>query len=215
MAVSVIPLLGSMMLKGGQTDEDVDPYAGTVFRTYRRVLEACVSRRRITLGVVGILFVLSLWGFGYVDQSFFPDSTRAQFYVEYWRAEGTHITDTARDVGEIDEWIRTLDHVTSTASFSGQGSLRFLLTFSPEDVNSAYGLIMVSVDDWRLIDELRPRLRSTSPPITRRPRVGPRSLSWVPERVPRWRLSLLVRNDESFASWWNRPRTSCGTIRWR
>ena len=122
------------------------------------VLEACVCRRWVTLGVVGILFVLSLWGFGYVDQSFFPDSTRAQFYVEYWRAEGTHITDTARNVGEISEWIRKLDHVNSTASFSGQGSLRFLLTFSPEDVNSAYGLIMVSVDDWRLIDELRPQI---------------------------------------------------------
>ena len=157
-AVTVTPLLGSMMLKGGQAEEDVDPYAGTVFRIYRRMLEACVCRRWLTLGVVGILFVLSLWGFGYVDKSFFTDSTRAQFYVEYWRAEGTHITDTARDVDEIDEWIRTLDHVTSTASFSGQGSLRFLLTFSPEDVNSAYGQIMVSVDDWRLIDELRPQI---------------------------------------------------------
>ncbi|MCZ6750233.1 MAG: efflux RND transporter permease subunit [Acidobacteria bacterium] len=157
-AVTATPLLGSLILKPEQAAADVDPYAGRIFQIYRRALDACVRRRVLTLGVVLIVFVLSLWGFGFVDQSFFPDSTRAQFYVEFWRPEGSHIQDTARDVAEIGEWIRSLDHVTSTASFSGQGPLRFLLTLSPEDVNSAYGVIMVSVDDYRRIDDLRAQI---------------------------------------------------------
>ena len=82
-AVTATPLLGSFMLKTGQAAADVDPYAGKVFRIYRRVLDACVRRRVLTLGVVLVVFGVSLWGFGFVDQSFFPDSTRAQFYVEF------------------------------------------------------------------------------------------------------------------------------------
>jgi multidrug efflux pump subunit AcrB len=103
--------------------------------------------------VVG-LFAGSLWAFGFVSNSFFPDSTRPQFYVEIWRPEGTHITDTAKDTKQIAAWIREQEGVTSTASFAGQGPPRFLLTFSAEDVNSAYGCIVVSVEDWRIIDAL-------------------------------------------------------------
>ncbi len=154
-AVTVVPLLGTMMLKEDSTNSDVDPYAGKVFQIYRRALEACVARRWITLSVVVGCFGVSLWGFGYVDQSFFPDSTRPQFYLDYWRPEGTHITDTAEDIAEIDEWVRSLDGVTSTATFVGQGPLRFLLTFTPEDVNSAYGQVMITVDDHLKIDEMR------------------------------------------------------------
>ena len=124
-AVTATPLLGSIMLKTGQAAADVDPYAGKIFQIYRQVLDACVRRRVLTLGVVLVVFVVSLWGFGFVDQSFFPDSTRAQFYVEFWRPEGSHIQDTVQDVAEISEWVRSLEHVTSTASFSGQGPLRF------------------------------------------------------------------------------------------
>jgi multidrug efflux pump subunit AcrB len=154
-AVTVVPLLGTMMLKEDSESSDVDPYAGKVFQIYRRALEACVARRWITLSVVVGCFGVSLWVFGYVDQSFFPDSTRPQFYLDYWWPEGTHITDTAEDIAEIDEWVRSLDGVTSTATFVGQEPLRFLLTFTPEDVNSAYGQVMITVDDHLKIDEMR------------------------------------------------------------
>ena len=157
-AVTVTPFLGSIMLKTGQAEGDADPYAGKMFQMYRRGLQACVRRRWITMAMVVILFLLSLWGFGFIDQSFFPDSTRAQFYVDFWRPEGSHVQDTAADLATLDEWIRSLEHVTSTAAFAGQGSLRFLLTFTPEDFNSAYGLIAVSVDDYRVIDDLRAQI---------------------------------------------------------
>ena len=106
-----------------------------------------------------IVFAISIWGFGYISNSFFPDSTRPQFYVEFWRPEGSHIRDTAADVAAIDQWIRDeFDNVTTTATFTGQGSMRFLLTLSPEDVNSAYGMVIISVDDYRAVDELRPKI---------------------------------------------------------
>jgi multidrug efflux pump subunit AcrB len=158
-AVTATPLLGSFMLKEGQSSQDKsDPYSGSVFRAYRKGLEICIRHRWITVAVVVATFAIALWGFGYVDNSFFPDSTRPQFYVEYWRQEGTHIESTANDLSEISDWVREMEGVTSTASFAGGGCLRFLLTYAPEDINTAYGMLIVSVDDYRQIDDMRARI---------------------------------------------------------
>ena len=152
-AMTSTPLLGSIMLKKVEAS-DVDPYAGTIFQLYKKGLETCIKYRWVTVAVVLGMFITSMWAFGFVKNSFFPDSTRPQFYVEFWRPEGTHIRDTAKEAQQIAAWIRELEGVTSTATFAGQGPPRFLLTFSPEDVNSAYGCVVVSVEDWRTVDAL-------------------------------------------------------------
>jgi multidrug efflux pump subunit AcrB len=158
-AVTSTPLLGCMILKEQAAGETGDPYKGKFFQVYRRALRFCVDQRWPTIAVVLGAFVVSLWGFTFIDQLFFPDSTRPQFYVEYWRPEGSHIQDTARDVAEIDEWIReNLKGVTDTATFTGQGAMRFMLTYTPEDVNSAYGMIAVAVEDYRIILDLMPQI---------------------------------------------------------
>lgn len=153
-AMTSTPLLGTIMLKKGKAAADVDPYAGKIFQLYKKGLETCIRSRWVTMAAVAGVFVASLFAFGFVDNSFFPDSTRPQFYVEFWRPEGTHIESTARETQELAAWIRGKEGVTSTATFAGQGPPRFLLTFSPEDVNSAYGCVVVSVDDYRIINNL-------------------------------------------------------------
>ena len=199
-----------MMLKPGQAAEDVDPYAGRVFQIYRRGLEACIRRRWLTIAVVVGFFLLALQGFGFVDQSFFPDSTRPQFLVEFWRPEGSHILDTAADLAEIDEWVRSLEGVTSTATFSGQGSLRFLLTFSPEDVNSAYGLIVVSVEDWREVDDLRSKIEEHIAATNPGAQAWTKKFMLGPGGEPRSKPSSVAPTERCCVSLRNRPRASCG-----
>jgi multidrug efflux pump subunit AcrB len=153
-AMTATPLLGVIMLKPPKGGENDDPYKGRFFQLYRMALETCIRNRWVTVLVVVGMFGAALWGFGFIEGSFFPDSTRPQFYVEFWRPEGTHIDETAKEMKEIAAAIRSMEGVTSTASFTGQGSLRFFLTYTPEDVNSAYGAIMVSVGDYRVVDGL-------------------------------------------------------------
>lgn len=137
-----------------------DPYAASYFQMYRKALEFCLRLRGLTIAVVVGLFFFSLTLFNFIDNSFFPPSTRAQFMVDLWMPEGTHIRQTEQTIGEIDEHIRSLDGVTDTATFIGQGGMRFLLTYSPEQPNGAYAQLLVGVEDYRLIDEMRPQLQS-------------------------------------------------------
>jgi len=157
-AVTVTPLIGARLLKAESTEEAADPYAGKLYQRYRKILEFCVDRRWLTVAIALILFLGSLIGFGYVDQSFFPESTRNQFYVDFWLPEGTHIRETEARVSELAEWIRGLEGVTSTSTFVGGGALRFMLTYTPEDVNTAFGHVIISVDDYRIIDRLGPQI---------------------------------------------------------
>ena len=76
--------------------------------------------------------------------------------THYWLPQGTHITKTEADLKVIEEHLMTIDGITDISTFVGGGPLRFLLPLTPEDTNSAYGIMMVGVEDYRTIDELMP-----------------------------------------------------------
>jgi multidrug efflux pump subunit AcrB len=83
---------------------------------------------------------------------------RPQFTVDIWMPEGTHIDKTSDELKEIERNIRRFSGVTGVTSFVGSGSLRFLLTYEPQMMNSSYGQILVTVDDFRKIKDLIPKV---------------------------------------------------------
>jgi multidrug efflux pump subunit AcrB len=158
-AVTITPLLCVMFLRPpepGASQED--PYGGRFYGVYRAFLQGCVRFRWLTTAVVVGMFVASLAGFRYVDQSFFPPSTRAQFMVDFWMPEGTHIRETQKQSEEIERYLLEKEGVTHVTTLLGQGGLRFLLTYSPEKNNSAYAQFLVDVDDPARMNVLLPAI---------------------------------------------------------
>ncbi|MHC5010208.1 MAG: efflux RND transporter permease subunit [Planctomycetota bacterium] len=161
LAVTVTPLLSVMMLKGKKEgDEERDPYGGPVFRGYRGLLRALIGHRWLTLGAMVVLLLATVRGFGAVEQSFFPDSTTPQFTVDFWTTQGTHIRETEERIEAVEAYVMGLDGVENVAATVGGGSLRFLLTYAPEEPNSAYGQLIVEVDDFRRIPEVIPLIEA-------------------------------------------------------
>lgn len=158
LAITLTPLLASTFLKSktraAGDAAGADPYAGTFYRAYRTFLSACIRRRWVSLAVLLAMLAAAIVGFGHVKQSFFPDSTRPQFMVHVWMPQGTAIRATEERVRTLAEHIRTLDGVTGVTEMTGTGGLRFLLTYSPENANSAYGILLVDIEDYHLVDEL-------------------------------------------------------------
>ncbi|ETR69223.1 MAG: Acriflavin resistance protein [Candidatus Magnetoglobus multicellularis str. Araruama] len=154
LAITLIPLFCLRFLPKAKDDVKSDPYAGIVYRSYRTFLTNCLRHRFVTIILLGGIFVVSLIGLGRVEQSFFPGSDRPQFMINIFEPEGTHIDKTTRDICLIEKFVSQLEHVTSTASFVGQGALRFLLTYEPEMPSTSYGMVLVSVSDYKEIDQL-------------------------------------------------------------
>ena len=162
-AVTVTPVLGVMFLKQpkakpGDNGDQADPYDSGFYRTYRGLLTTCIRARWLTVTVVLVIFAASLWGFGYVNQSFFPDSTRPQFTVDFWLPQGTHIEETVEAAAGAERYLLGLEEVTHVTTLAGAGGMRFLLTYSPEKPNSAYAQFLVDVVDYRSIAGLLPRI---------------------------------------------------------
>jgi len=155
LAVTVTPLLGVMFLTASTKEEAVDPYDRPFFHAYRNFLALSIRRRWLTLTVMTAMLFSAVFGFGYVKQSFFPESGQPQFYVDFWKAEGTHIKDTETDVREITDWLLKQEGVESVTGFVGRGGSRFMLTYAPEMPSTAYAQLLITVDDAKNIDTLR------------------------------------------------------------
>ena len=162
-AVTLTPVLGVMVLgrtakKGNGSSEVKDPYDNRFYNAYRSFLTLSIKAKWRTLMIVVFAFIGSMWAFGFVNQSFFPDSTRPQFMVDLWLPQGTHIDYTETLVLEAEEFLLELPETTHVTSLIGAGGLRFMLTYGPVRPNSAYAQFLVDVEDYRVIDQLMPTI---------------------------------------------------------
>jgi len=162
-AVTTTPLVTKQFVLGKKdkgSGGGEEAYQGRFYAIYRNLLKLAIGHRWITIGIVVGLFALSVFGFGFVKQLFFPASTRPQFMVECFFREGIHIDETARQVKKIEKYLMKQEGITQVASAIGGGHPRFLLTYGvPVEAANQYSSILVSVDDYKKIDEMQPRFQ--------------------------------------------------------
>ena len=115
----------------------------------------------MTIAVLVGMLALSIYGFGFLQNSFFPDSTRTQFMVDVWLPVGTRLDQTDRVTDEMQKSIAGIPGITHITTSVGQGALRFLLTYSPEGFDSSYAQFLVDVKDHELINGVLPQVQKT------------------------------------------------------
>jgi len=157
-AVTITPLFCVLFLKPS-LKQTADPYRGILYQIYQWFLRVCIRFRWLTIMTMFGLLFLAIYGFGFLEDSFFPGSTRPQFMINYWRVEGTDIRETSEDLKQIEKFLMTVDGIESVASFVGGGALRFILVYTPEKNYKSYGQLLVTVKDYREIAHLIPKVR--------------------------------------------------------
>ncbi|BBV65345.1 multidrug transporter AcrB [Klebsiella sp. STW0522-44] len=155
-ALTITPVLIKWWQSKGQptAQTDTDPYAGRFYRLYQQILRTLLMRKAITLAVMVVLLAASIWGFGSVRQNFFPSSNTPIFFVDLWLPYGTDIAATEQMASDIETSINGQPGVVTTIATVGQGSMRFILTYSGQRQYSNYAQIMVRMDDQRKISAL-------------------------------------------------------------
>lgn len=157
-AVTVLPLLCVWFLPVPKTAKKT-PYGSFFYRVYRSGLSVALAHRWCVVGGTVLLLVLAFWAFEKIPGSFFGNSARNQFLINYWRVEGTAIELTDADTRKIEAFLLTLPGVKSTSAFVGSGSLRFILTYEYRVPASCFSQILVTVEDWRQIPEIAAQAR--------------------------------------------------------
>jgi len=145
-AVTLTPLFCVRFLKVKIADGGTAT-AHPILARYRQLLGTVLRHRLITAAALTAMLVGAIFGFSFVTPGFMPESARPQFVVDMFLPQGTDITTTAREVAQAEAYVRGKPGVSQVSSFVGQGGLRFMLTYTPEDPNSGYGQLLVDVDD--------------------------------------------------------------------
>lgn len=117
-----------------------DIYNTAFYSAFRKLVTACVRYRKTVIVLTLAAFVLSVIGFGKVQQQFFPDSTRLDIVVDLRLAEGASYQATNAEVKKLETWLQNWrkTHPTTETSgidnfvaYIGSGSPRYYL---PTDI---------------------------------------------------------------------------------
>jgi|AMFO01.1.fsa_nt_gi Cation/multidrug efflux pump len=180
-AVSTTPLLCALFIrpkKGGDTGED--PYGKGFFLVYRNFVKQVIHLRWLTVAVVVGLFVVAVYGYGFVKQAFFPSANTPMFFVDLWEPEGTDIRRTRDDALEVEKFLRAQPGVVRTTTLVGGGDARFSLVYEPKEASPAYAQVIVQTETreqipaiWGAVAEYMKEKMPQLDPIIKPLRIGP------------------------------------------
>lgn len=158
-AITVVPFLADLMFK--EAKGEIKTLAdGKFLSAYKQLMRAMLKVRWLPIGATVVLFTLSVWGFQFVKSGFFPASTTPQIVVDYWLPEGTDISQTKADMLEIETKLSNIDGIEDVQTLIGKGALRYMLVYSGESGNSAYGQFLLKVENFESISGIVPQVQS-------------------------------------------------------
>lgn len=147
--------------------EGADPYAGGFYQRFRGLLAGVIRARLLFLGGLVALLAVSIYGFGFVPQMFFPDSSRHQFMIDYWEPQGNRIQDVSANLRPLEDELSAQPGVTSVSAFIGGGPPRFYLPVNPEDPYPFYAQLIVNTgslaDVNSVMDHITPWIKENVP----------------------------------------------------
>ena len=133
---------------------------------YKELLLKALARPYSFMGIIAGLFVLSLFGFGFLPFIFFPDSERNLLTVNLNLPLGTKIETTTARVERLESYVadsllvseNRQRGVTDWATFVGKGPPSYDLGYQPGEANSGYAHILLNTssgdDNQLVIDRL-------------------------------------------------------------
>ncbi|HSE12194.1 MAG TPA: efflux RND transporter permease subunit, partial [Rudaea sp.] len=135
--------------------EPHDPYATPFYQRFRTLVDWCVTRRKTVIGATVLAFVLSIIGFGFVQQQFFPDSTRPELIVDLKLAEGSSLTATQEQVRKLETWLAKRPELENYVSYVGSGAPRFYLPLDQQLPQASFAEFVLLTRGTRERERLR------------------------------------------------------------
>lgn len=159
LAITIVPLLGSYLLKPVEAVSEEELYSAWYFTPYRVMIRFGLRRAWLSTLLIVTITGAALYSMKFVKTSFFPNNNTPMFFVDYRLQEGTDILTTAADTAPLEKQILEIPGVTTVASFIGRGHPRFAATVAQDQPNPALVRIIVQLED---LSRIRAAMQTTS-----------------------------------------------------
>src|SRR6185436_11637601 len=161
-AVVFTPYLGLKLLpdltRHGAHENPDAIYDTRIYRALRRTIAFCLAWRKSVVLATVLMFIVSIAGFRFVQQQFFPTSTRTELFLEMRLPEGTAIGVTDATAKSAEQLIAGDDDVATFTTYVGQGAPRFWLGLNPVLPNSNFAQIVIVTKDLEARERVKTRL---------------------------------------------------------
>jgi multidrug efflux pump subunit AcrB len=161
-AVTFTPYLGYQLLpemaKAGVHENPDVVYDTRIYRTLRRVIEFALRRRVSVVALTVLAFAASVVGFRFVQQQFFPTSTRTELFLEMRLPEGTAIGVTDATAKQAERLLVGDPDIALYTTYVGQGAPRFWLGLNPVLPNPNFAQIVIVTKDVEGRERVKARL---------------------------------------------------------
>lgn len=153
LALVHVPLMANRYLKSAPAaaSSGTEEYAGRPYAILRAALRFGLAHRwTFVIAMVGLLGV-SIVGYGYMRQGFFPDMEYDQMYMEYKLPEGCNSGRIAQDLKDIEAYLKGREEITHVTASVGGTPGRYNLVRSIANPSLAYGELII---DFKSSDAL-------------------------------------------------------------
>ncbi len=161
-AVVFIPYLGYRLLPDGDKLKAAhaghDLYDTKFYRRFREVLEWCLDHRRTVIAATVLAFIVSLGLFRFVQQQFFPASTRLELMVDMKLPEGSSLHATEHAVTKLERYLDQQKGIENYVAYVGTGSPRFYLPLDQQLPQASFAQFVVLTESIEAREALRARL---------------------------------------------------------
>lgn len=158
-AITLVPMLADLVFKGAKGDP-ADKPDGLFARLYKGFMRGALAARWLVVAIAIAVFGTSVWGFQFLNVGLFPASTTPQIAIDYWLPEGTDIATTSLDLKRIESELMDFEGVDAVQTIVGSGALRYMLIYSPENPNAAYGQLLIRTTEFDAIEGLVGRIQT-------------------------------------------------------
>jgi multidrug efflux pump len=161
-AVVFIPYLGYRLLPDGDKLKAAhaghDLYDTAFYRRFRELLEWCLEHRKTVIAATVFAFVASLGLFRFVQQQFFPASTRLELMVDMKLPEGSSLHATDKAVAKLERFLEQQKGVENYVAYVGTGSPRFYLPLDQQLPQASFAQFVVLTESIEAREALRGKL---------------------------------------------------------
>ncbi len=155
LALVHVPLMADRLLRNSSSEKpEAARYDKPLYRWLRAALGFGLRHRISSIAVALALVGLSLWGYRYMKQGFFPDMVYDQLYMEYKLPEGSNSTRVAADLEEIRLLLEQQPEIRSVTASVGGTPARYNLVRSIANPSLSYGELIIDFESPKSLEQL-------------------------------------------------------------
>ena len=161
-AVLFTPLMGYALLRehpAAGSEGHADVYQKPFYLRFRRMVEWSLDHRKTVIAATLLAFLLSIVSFKlFVQQQFFPASSRVELLVDFWLPQSASYEATEREVKRMEAALAGDKGVVSVTSYVGGGSPRFYLPLDQQQQHLNYAQMMVMTQDEHVRETVKQKI---------------------------------------------------------